>query len=67
MGVAKNTNFQVSENPGGGWQGVLACPAPGCGADASVTSREKTGPYSGACSAGHTLSVPVAKNGPAPR
>ena len=66
VGVAKNTNFQVSPNPQGGWLGTLTCPAPGCNANATVTSQEKTGPYNGACTAGHMLSVPVAKAGPAP-
>jgi hypothetical protein len=66
MGVAKNTNFQVRPNPAGGFTGTLTCPAPGCGATATVTSRSKEGPYTGSCSNGHGLSCPSAKAGPAP-
>ena len=65
MSVAKNTNFRVRANPAGGFTGTLACPAPGCGAAAIVTSSRNEGPYTGSCDGGHKLSCPSAKEGPA--
>ncbi|HLU75038.1 MAG TPA: hypothetical protein VKZ82_22870 [Nonomuraea sp.] len=66
MNTVKNVNFCVTGNPSRGYEGTLTCPAPGCGATATVTSRSKEGPYTGSCSNGHGLSCPSAKAGPAP-
>ncbi|GAA2860325.1 hypothetical protein [Nonomuraea rubra] len=65
MGDRAIRNMLVQECSDGSFLATLPCPVAGCGADASMTSRNKNGPYNGACDKGHTIDAPWAKEGPA--
>lgn len=65
MGGRTIRNMLVQERGDGSFLATLPCPVAGCGADASMTSRAKNGPYSGRCDKGHSIDAPWAKEGPA--
>lgn len=50
--------FKYWKNPNGNnWQGTSRCSTQGCGADASATSANAHGPYTGSCSNGHPIHI----------
>ncbi len=65
MADRKITNMWVQKKSDGTYLATLSCPVAGCGADASMTSSDKNGPYYGRCAKGHDIDAPWAKEGPA--
>lgn len=43
---------------GSQWFAFLTCPAPHCGADATVSNDTQSGEYEGVCGEGHDLHIP---------
>jgi hypothetical protein len=63
MRYAGHTNFEIKNNPRGGWLAVFDCTAEGCGAGASATGDHEFGPYTGSCSRGHGIYIPSVQKG----
>lgn len=46
---------------GSEWFAYPRCPAPYCGAAATVSNNEEFGEYGGVCDEGHELAIPYVK------